>query len=204
MFPQHSTFLLIIIWHYSTPDPPDPFIHLSPACISHSIPLPCLLLQATLVTLHHHIFRTPPLLLHLVTLWKFPYLDFAAIPQILHIIKAIPHLPWHTTQFQHLGLGYCLFDIDYLIQFSRIGAYPITSSWTQSDRCLHLQANIHCQPPAFTFSLPQHLLAIAINLFITSSTTTVHSQHGFHHWIYPLSSYSFKSRFATSQFQEGS
>ena len=120
MFLQHSTFPLIAIRHYSTPDPPDPFIHLSPARISHSIPLPCLLLQAALVTPHHHIFRTPPLLLRLVTLQKFPYSDFTAIPCILHVIKATPHLPWHTTQFWHLGLGYCLFDINYLIQFSRV------------------------------------------------------------------------------------
>ena len=92
-FPQHSTFPLIVIWHYSTPDPPDPFIHLSPARISHSIPLPCLCLQAALVTLHHHIFRTPLLLIHLVTPRKFPHLDFAALPCILHVIEATPHLP---------------------------------------------------------------------------------------------------------------
>ena len=96
-FLQHSTFPLIVIWHYSTPDPLDPFIHLSPARISCSIPLPCLLLQAALVTPHHHIFRTLPLLLRLVTSWKFPYLDFTAIPRILHVIEATPHLPWHTT-----------------------------------------------------------------------------------------------------------
>ena len=57
------------------------------------IPLPCLFLQAALVIPHHHIIRTPPLLLHLVTLRKFPYLDFAAIPRILHIIEATPHCP---------------------------------------------------------------------------------------------------------------
>ena len=51
---------------------------------------------------------------------KFPHLDFAAIPRILHVIEATPHLPWRTTQFQRLGLGYCLFDIDYLIQFSHV------------------------------------------------------------------------------------
>ena len=120
MFPQHSTFPLIGNRCHSTPDPPDPFKHLSPALICRSIPLPCPVLQAALVTPHHHIFRTPPLLLRLVTLQKFPYSDFAAIPRILHVIEATPHLPWRTTQFRRLGLGYCLFDIDYLIQFSRV------------------------------------------------------------------------------------
>ena len=120
MFPQHSSFPLISNRHYSAPDPPDPFKHLSLALICHSIPLPCPLLQAALVTPHHHIFRTPPLLLCLVTPRKFPHLDFAAIPRILHLIEAMPHLPWRTTQFQCLGLGYCLLDIDYLIQFSSV------------------------------------------------------------------------------------
>ena len=119
-FLQHSSFPLISNRHYSTPDPPDPFKHLSPALICHSIPLPCPLLQAALVMPHHHIFQTPLLLLRLVILQKFPHLDFAAIPHILHVIEATPHLPWHTTQFQCLGLGYCLFDINYHIQFSHV------------------------------------------------------------------------------------
>ena len=149
-FPQHCTFPLISIRHHSAPDLPDPFIHLSPAHISCPIPLPCLLLQAALVTPHHHIFRTPLLLLHLVTLQKFPYSDFTAIPRILHVIEATRHLPWHTTHFRRLGLGYCLFDINYLIQFScvkHIGIYLITSSRTQSDWCLHLQTNMHADLP---------------------------------------------------------
>ena len=120
MFLQHSTFPLIGNRRHSTPDPPDPFKHLSLALICRSIPLPCPLLQAALVTPHHHIFRTLPLLLCLVTPRKFPHLDFATIPRIPHVIEATPHLPWRTTQFRHLGLGYCLFDIDYLIQFSHV------------------------------------------------------------------------------------
>ena len=61
----------------------------------------------------------------------------------LHVIKAMPHLSWHTTQFQRLGLGYCLFNIDYLIQFScvkHIGIYLINSSRMQSDWHLHLKS----------------------------------------------------------------
>ena len=120
MFLQHSSFPLIGNQHYSAPDPPIPFKHLSPALICRSIPLPCPLLQATLVAPHHHIFRTPPLLLRLVTPRKFPHLDIAAIPRIPHVIEATPHLPWCTTQFRRLGLGYCLFDINHLIQFSHV------------------------------------------------------------------------------------
>ena len=86
-FLQHYTFLLIVNQHHSTPDPPEPFIHLSPALVCRSIPLPCLLLQAALVTPHHHTIQAPPLLLHLVTLWTFPYLDIATIPCTLHIIE---------------------------------------------------------------------------------------------------------------------
>ena len=119
-FPQYCTFPLFCNRRHSTPDPPDPFRNLSPAHICRSIPLPCPLLQAALVTPHHHIFQTPPLLVRLVTPRKFPYSDFTAIPHLLHVIEATPHLPWRTTQFRRLGLGYCLFDIDYLIQFSRV------------------------------------------------------------------------------------
>ena len=125
---------------------------------------------------------TPSVLHHFFyVLW--PYRHFHTWTSLLShafymSLKTMPHLPWHTTQFRCLGLGYYLFDFDYLIQFScikHISVYPITSSRTQSDWHSHLQADIHCQPPSFTFSLQQHLLAVTTNLFITSSLTTVHS-----------------------------
>ena len=60
MFLQHYTFPLIANRHHSTPDPPEPFINLSLALVCHFIPLPCLLLQAALVTLCYRLLQCYP------------------------------------------------------------------------------------------------------------------------------------------------
>ena len=175
MFPQHNTFLLIANQHHSTPDPPEPFIHLSLALICCSISLCCLLLQAALVTPHHHIIWTLPLLLRLMTLQTFPYTDITTIPHILHVIEGnttspLVHYPISVSRTWILSFQH---QLSHPV-FMWISVYPITSSRTQSDRHSLLQANIHCQHPTYTFSLPQHLLATATYLFITSSMITVH------------------------------
>ena len=153
---------------------------MSLALICHSIPLPCLLLQAALVMPHHHIIQTPPLLLRLVTLRTFPYSDITTIPCILHVIEdnatsPLVHYPISASRtwilsFRH-QLSYPVFMCkthqrlpDHFIENSIQPTFTLASQHTLPTSCIYLQLAVtfssHCYQHFYHLYIDRRLLHI--------------------------------------------